>query len=55
MRQYRGYIKTDTSDVESFEFEVPDNATEEDVELDADTALWGSGLIDFWWEEVDDQ
>lgn len=46
----RGYIKTDTSDIESFEFEVPDDATDENIELEFVAALWESGIVDTWWE-----
>ena len=56
MRDFKGYVKISSiSDpVEDFDFETPDNATEEDIDKAAAEALWESGLIDMWYVEEND-
>ena len=51
MRAFKGYVKTDTSEVEEYEFEVEEFADPHDVERAAVRAMWESGLVDLWWEE----
>ena len=52
MRYYKGYAKTPTGDPEGFEFEVADDATEEDIDGEMIAAMWESGVIDVWYEKV---
>ena len=51
--KYIGYVKMGTDDPDRFEFEVEDDATDDDITCEAEVAFWGSGNVDLWWEEAE--
>lgn len=54
MRKFHGAITTDVVGASCpFEFEVEDDATEEEIEAEAKEAAFN--WIDWWYEEVKDQ
>ena len=50
MRKFIGGIKCSTGDPKNFEFEMPDDASEEEIEHEALEVAWNT--IDMWYEEV---
>lgn len=51
---YKGYVQTNTGDPEEFYFEVPVDGDENDINEAAIEAMWGSGVVDMWWEECEE-
>lgn len=51
MKYYIGYAKISAGDAEEFYFEVPDTATEEQINDAMIESMWESGIIDTWYKE----
>lgn len=52
MKKYKGYVSTRVAGSRcSFEFEVEDDATEEEIEQTCYEAMCEGGNIEWWYEE----
>lgn len=52
MKSYVGYARISSGDPEEFYFEVEDGADEEQISNEMVDAMWESGVVDVWYEEI---